>query len=101
MGLRWVLNHEEVSVVLRYEQPEQVKENIKLYLTKPGHLSSREIELIDKVVGFIRRKSRLDVLVVNTAFHVLKMYLFQIYFKSIMIYLFLELKKIQELDTST
>lgn len=57
-ALRWVLNHKEVSVVLSgMNNLEQAKENIKTVSdSKPGHLSSREIELIDKVTRIYQEK---------------------------------------------
>lgn len=57
-ALRWVLNHKEVSVVLSgMNNLEQAKENIKTVSdARPGHLSKKEIELIDKVTTIYQEK---------------------------------------------
>lgn len=57
-ALRWVLNHKEISVVLSgMSSLEQVKENIKTVSdATPGHLSEKEIDLIDKVTEIYQDK---------------------------------------------
>ncbi len=50
-GLRWVMNHKEVSVVLSgMNNIDHIKENIKVAsLTKPNHMTKEEISIINKV----------------------------------------------------
>lgn len=57
-ALRWVLNHKEVSVVLSGMSTfEQVKENIITASDAvPGHLTNREVELIDMVTSIYQKK---------------------------------------------
>ena len=57
-ALRWVLNHEEVSLLLSgMNNLEQVKENIETVSNaKPNHLNEKEISLIDEVKDIYQEK---------------------------------------------
>ncbi len=59
-ALSWVLNHEEVSLLLSgMENISEVKENIEsVSNARPGHLRPEELSIIDRVTDIYKEKTR-------------------------------------------
>lgn len=61
-ALRWVLNHQEVSLLLSgMSDMDQVKENVETVAdAPPNHLTHKELDIINRVTRVYQKKTRVD-----------------------------------------